>query len=178
MLETVRDEHPQAVKQALETLCPPWFNAFQQLLAIDAASELATSWEHIGIRIEIFRTLNTFLSSFPRMVAPQLPNYIQLTLSTLSSLLPVFISHYVSTAAEAEIPPSPTPDVGFVAQQSTIDGLVCAIFDFLTPAVRRENVQSMFEEGGVLRELVSLVLDYTQVTRTNVSHLIGGNWHI
>jgi hypothetical protein len=169
MLETVRDEHPQAVKQALERLCPPWFDAFRQLLAADAASELASSWEYLGIRLEIFRTLNTFLSCFPRMIGPQLPNYLQLTLQTLESLLPIFNSHYVSTDPNAPTPPSPTSDIGFVAQQSTIDELVCAIFDFLTPAVRRDNVQTMFTEDGALKELVRLVLDYTQVTRTNVS---------
>lgn len=172
MLETVRDEHPQAVKQALESLCPAWFNAFQQLLAGDAASELATSWEYLGVRVEIFRTLNTFLSSFPRMVGPQLTNYIQLTLQTLESLLPIFNSHYVSTDPNAPMPPSPTSDIGFATQQSSIDDLVCAMFDFLTPAVRRDNVQAMFTEGGALKELVGLVLEYTQVTRTNVGNAL------
>lgn len=59
MLETVKDEHPQAVKQALDGLCPPWFNAFQHLLANDPRAEVDESWEYIGIRIEIFRVGRT-----------------------------------------------------------------------------------------------------------------------
>lgn len=55
MLETVKDEHPQAVREALENLCPAWFGAFQQLLANDPVEETRKSWEFIGIRIEIFR---------------------------------------------------------------------------------------------------------------------------
>jgi hypothetical protein len=55
MLETVRAEHPQAVKSALEQITPTWLSAFQHLLAQDPAAEVQASWESIGIRIEIFR---------------------------------------------------------------------------------------------------------------------------
>jgi len=55
MLETVRGEHPQAVRQALERLAPVWTGAFQQLLSIDAARETKERWETLGIRKEVFR---------------------------------------------------------------------------------------------------------------------------
>jgi uncharacterized protein YcbX len=55
MLETVKDEHPQAVKQALDQIVPVWMSAFKALLGDDAAAETQASWESLGIRIEIFR---------------------------------------------------------------------------------------------------------------------------
>ena len=55
MLETVRDEHPQAVRQALKQIAPIWLQTFQQMLAADAAAEVSDNWEMLGIRIEILR---------------------------------------------------------------------------------------------------------------------------
>jgi hypothetical protein len=55
MLETVREEHPQAVKSALEQIAPTWLGAFRQLLAQDAVKELQNDWAAIGIRIAIFK---------------------------------------------------------------------------------------------------------------------------
>ena len=55
MLETVREEHPSSVKEALDQLFPQWFSAFHHLLSIDAAEEIAQSWASLAIRIEIFR---------------------------------------------------------------------------------------------------------------------------
>ena len=55
MLETVREEHPQAVKLALEHLAPMWLGTFQNLLLMDAAEEVQCEWETLEVRIEIFR---------------------------------------------------------------------------------------------------------------------------
>lgn len=61
MLETVREEHPAAVKQALEEIGDVWLGAFRQLLGMDAKAEVEASWESMGLRIEIFRV--SFLTS-------------------------------------------------------------------------------------------------------------------
>lgn len=55
MLETVKEEHPAAVKHALDQIAPVWMGAFKALLAGDAAGEVQANWENLGIRIEIFR---------------------------------------------------------------------------------------------------------------------------
>jgi hypothetical protein len=67
MLETVKEEHPAAVKHALDQIAPVWMGAFKALLAGDAAGEVQANWENLGIRIEIFRVgralhFNTFSS--------------------------------------------------------------------------------------------------------------------
>lgn len=55
MLETVREEHPEAVKSALEEIGEIWLGAFRQLLSVDARKEVEGSWDSLGLRIEIFR---------------------------------------------------------------------------------------------------------------------------
>ncbi|GFZ49805.1 hypothetical protein JCM24511_07208 [Saitozyma sp. JCM 24511] len=176
MLETVKEEHPAAVKHALDQIAPVWMGAFKALLAGDAAGEVQANWENLGIRIEIFRlttykTLITLQSAFPKILLPEIPSFLHLSLSTLSALFPLFTLYYLSTADEALEPPSPTSDVGFVAPKMDIDDLACAAFDFLTPIARTHKAApELVVEGtatGVLQGLVETVLGYTQVTREN-----------
>jgi hypothetical protein len=229
MLETVKEEHPAAVKHALDQIAPVWMGAFKALLAGDAAGEVQANWESLGIRIEIFRvrrifhrhdcscsslwsslltrtrrtsivfsygddfsersrpllslgirikadaqkTSITLQSAFPKILLPEIPSFLHLSLSTLSALFPLFTLYYLSTADEAHEPPSPTSDVGFVAPKMDMDDLACAAFDFLTPIARTHKAApELVVEGtatGVLYGLVETVLGYTQVTRENVS---------
>jgi hypothetical protein len=64
MLENVREEHPQAVKSAIDQIVPVWLDAFTQLLSLDAAKEVQADWEAITIRVEIFKV------SLQKVVAP------------------------------------------------------------------------------------------------------------
>ncbi|WWD20442.1 hypothetical protein CI109_104918 [Kwoniella shandongensis] len=171
MLETVKDEHPQAVRSAMDSLGPVWLGAFTQLLSNDAGVEVQQSWESLCIRIEIFRTFSLFFNAFPKVIAPELPNYIRLSIHNLQSLLPVFTTFYLSSDPDAPEPPSPTSDAGMMDPKIDITDLACAIFDFLTPAVRTKAAPAIMVEGEKGSELmestVRIVLDYTQVTREN-----------
>lgn len=55
MLDTVREEHPAAVRKALDGFAGTWLQALKELLRVDAAQEVRQSWEALGLRIEIFR---------------------------------------------------------------------------------------------------------------------------
>lgn len=61
MLETVREEHPAAVKQALNEIGEVWLDAFRQLLGTPAEQEVEANWESLGLRIEIFRVRSNSL---------------------------------------------------------------------------------------------------------------------
>ncbi|KAK8849809.1 hypothetical protein IAR55_005145 [Kwoniella newhampshirensis] len=171
MLETVKDEHPQAVRSAMDTLGPLWLNAFTQLLSNDAGAEAQESWESLSIRIEIFRTFSLFFNAFPKVIAPELPNYIQLAVLNLQSLLPLFTTFYLSSDPNAPEPPSPTSDTGMMDPKIDITDLACAVFDFLTPAVRTKAAPAIMMDGEkgseLMQSIISVVLDYTQVTREN-----------
>ena len=109
---------------------------------------------------------------------PELVTYLQLAIQTLTSLLPTFQSHYLSTNPDAPEPPTPSDSS---ATKQDIDDLASTIFLFMTPAVRNAKIASSLVEGskgderptGLLRGIVEAVLDYTQVTRENVSLAIG-----
>jgi hypothetical protein len=55
MLETVRDEHPSSVKEALGGLMPTWLAAFKHILGSNIDSNWEKSWEEIAVRLEIYR---------------------------------------------------------------------------------------------------------------------------
>ncbi|OCF34393.1 hypothetical protein I316_03907 [Kwoniella heveanensis BCC8398] len=171
MLETVKEEHPQAAKSAMESLAPVWFGAFTQLLSVDAATEVQKSWESLSIRIEIFRTFSLFHNAFPKAIAPYLAEYIRLSVANLTSLSPLFTAFYLSSDPDAPEPPSPTSDVGMLDPKIDITDLSCAIFDFLTPAVRTKGAPAILlnedRASDLLQGVVAVVLEYTQVTREN-----------
>jgi hypothetical protein len=66
LLETVKEEHPKAVKEVLNGLCSQWFSAFQQIMGGDVVADVTKSWEHLGILNEIFR-----VSSYPTLQVGQ-----------------------------------------------------------------------------------------------------------
>ena len=85
--------------------------------------------------------------------------------------------YYLSSSEDAPEPPSPTPDVGFIAPRMDLDDLACAVFDFLTPIVRTTKAAPNLVSGEtgketgtqMMEKIFGLVLCYIQVTRANVS---------
>jgi hypothetical protein len=118
-------------------------------------------------------------SRFPKLLIPALPQWFTLTLSTMSSLTPIYATYYLASSPDAPEPPSPTSDAGFMPPKSDLDDMACAAFDFMIPTSRTKEVRGLLvsgakkgEEGGtdVMREVVRVVLEYTKVTRSNVGH--------
>lgn len=53
----VKDQHPQAVKEATESVLPIWLEAFRVLLKIDPVSDVSNgkNWDGLAVRIQIFK---------------------------------------------------------------------------------------------------------------------------
>ncbi|BEJ11716.1 hypothetical protein CspHIS471_0201760 [Cutaneotrichosporon sp. HIS471] len=168
LLEMLKDEHPQAVRQALDGMAPVWFDAFTQLLSVDAAVDLQTSWESLALRIRIFRVLLQFQTKFPRYIAPHIPTFLRLAILNLTSLLPAFNRYYISS--DPESPDPPLPEDSFQVKMD-LDDLASSIFEYLEPTVRSKEAKDILlnaaEDRGtaVMETIVGLVLTYTQVTR-------------
>ena len=59
----VKDQHPQAVKEATTSILPVWLEAFRVLLNIDPRQDLNKSeWDGLLIRIQIYKVRCRFLS--------------------------------------------------------------------------------------------------------------------
>lgn len=56
----VKDQHPQAVKEATATILPVWLEAFKVLLNIDPLKDVSNqdNWDGLAVRIQIFRVCN------------------------------------------------------------------------------------------------------------------------
>jgi hypothetical protein len=74
----VKDQHPQAVKEAIASVLPVWLEAFKMLLSVDPQGDVGTStnWDGLSVRIQIFKVLScVFLAtclltpSFPLQLA-------------------------------------------------------------------------------------------------------------
>jgi hypothetical protein len=52
----VKDQHPQAAKEAAENVLPVWLDALKVLLDIDPQQDVTGEhWDGLEIRIQIFR---------------------------------------------------------------------------------------------------------------------------
>ena len=59
----VKDQHPQAVKEATTSILPVWLEAFRVLLNIDPRQDLNKSeWDGLLIRIQIYKVRCRFNS--------------------------------------------------------------------------------------------------------------------
>lgn len=102
--------------------------------------------------------------------------YLDLSISNLTSLLPLFNKYYLSSSSDFAEPPSPTSDVWTVGPKMDIENLASTVFDFLTPVVRTTKAAPMLavRDAGnamgtsVMENVLGLVLEYIQVTRANV----------
>lgn len=59
----VKDQHPQAVKEATDTILPVWVDAFKSLLIIPVERDVqsSTTWDTLAIRMEIFKVVMVYL---------------------------------------------------------------------------------------------------------------------
>lgn len=53
----VKDQHPQAVKEATSSILPVWLDAFRVLLNLDPIQDISNqqNWDGLAVRIQIFK---------------------------------------------------------------------------------------------------------------------------
>lgn len=53
----VKDQHPQAVKEAIATILPIWLEAFKVLLNFDPQEDVSRpdNWDGLAVRIQVFK---------------------------------------------------------------------------------------------------------------------------
>ena len=56
LLFMVKEQHPQSVKEASESILPVWIDAFKHLLSVPVQQDVHNkeTWDGLSIRIEIF----------------------------------------------------------------------------------------------------------------------------
>ncbi|KAK7464422.1 hypothetical protein VKT23_006589 [Stygiomarasmius scandens] len=152
----VKDQHPQAVKEAIASVLPVWLEAFKVLLNIDPRQDVqGTNWDGIAVRIQIFKTLDTIHTSFPRAVVPYLPELLTASLNHLNSLYPTFERYYLSSN---ETVPTSEEDEPVEFTQ-----LITSVLDFVSGIARGGRAREWFT-GDTPTALISSVFNYIQMT--------------
>ncbi|CDO77258.1 hypothetical protein BN946_scf184753.g8 [Trametes cinnabarina] len=156
-LYMVKDQYPDAVKEATATVLPVWLSAFQTLLNVAPRSDVENTpnWDGLAIRIQIFKTLDIMQTSFPRALTPFLKEFLRTALEHLSALYPTFAHFYLQSAASV-------PDS---SEDETIEltHLVCPMLDFVASVARSGKAKDWFE-GTNLAGLISGVFSWVQMT--------------
>ncbi|KAI8980578.1 ARM repeat-containing protein [Trametes punicea] len=156
-LYMVKDQYPEAVKEATATVLHVWLDAFKTLLSIDPRADVENTpnWDGLAIRIQVFKTLETIQTSFPRALTPHVKDFLRAALEHLSALYPTFSHYYLHSAAS--VPPS--------SEDETIEltHLVCPVLDFVANVARSGKAKDWFE-GANLAGLISGVFNWVQMT--------------
>lgn len=162
-LYMVKEQHPSAVSEATTSVLPTWLNAFQVLLAIDPRSDVADSsnWDGLAVRTEVYRSLNTIHTGFPKSLSSFAPMLLSHSLIHLQNLLPVFVEYYVRSDAAAP----PTASTDDPDQQVSLTHLASSLFDYVGSAARTASGRSWFETtDGALQSYVEMVAGWGQMT--------------
>ncbi|KAG8947886.1 hypothetical protein FRC04_010244 [Tulasnella sp. 424] len=167
VLWMVKDQYPDPVKEAIDSILPEWLNALKILLDLDPAQDVSSgdNWDGIALRIQIFKVVERITYCFPRAISQGLRVFYNSATSHLEKLLAPHQTYYVAT--DGPTPPGSSDDSG---ETTLLPQLGSAILDFIKSATRtkamKEWVLADEKEGGnqVIAPLLSLVIAWAQMT--------------
>lgn len=162
-LYMVKEQHPQAIKQAVDTLMPQWIEAFKVLLDTDPTQDVQNenNWDALVVRMQVFKTLDTLQTIFNRSIKGHINVLLDAALVHLRVLLPAFERFYLDSSAT---PPTSTED-----ENVSLLRLACPIIDFMSSAARGSGARSWFEPTH-LEQVTGVVFRWVQMTGEDVSH--------
>ncbi|EJD03488.1 ARM repeat-containing protein [Fomitiporia mediterranea MF3/22] len=150
-LYMVKEQHPQAVKEATSSILPVWIDAFKLLLRASPENDVqnVTSWDALAIRIEVFRALDTVHLGFAKSLAPHYDELLDIALAHLRTLLPTFSRHYLS---KSSIPPPSASE----EEPIELSMLGCPIIDFIAVITRNSKAKSWLQSSNVESLIIAL----------------------
>ncbi|KAF9260865.1 ARM repeat-containing protein [Marasmius fiardii PR-910] len=153
----VKDQHPQAVKEAIASVLPVWLEAFKVLLNIDPKQDLSenTKWEGLAVRIQLFKVLDTIHTSFPRAIVPNLNELLNASLHHLVALYPTYDQCYL---AATETVPLSSED-----EPISLPQVVSSAMDFVASVVRAGRARDWLNDDRSAA-LISAIINYIQMT--------------
>ncbi|PBL00281.1 ARM repeat-containing protein [Armillaria gallica] len=152
----VKDQYPQAVKEAIASVLPVWLEAFKVLLNMDPQLDANSSnWDGLAIRIQIFKTLETIHTSFPRALVPYFDDLLSASIAHLNLLYPTFDQYYLTSSEP--IPPSSEDEPVHLSH------LISSILDFMATVIRGGKAKQWFTSEHSTA-LIAAVFNYAQMT--------------
>ena len=172
-LHTVRETYAQTVDEAVARYLPPWLDALHTLLDASFYAQAdwreARTWEVLGLRREIVRTLGV-ASRFRKQFAPAASTLMVTCIANLEQLAPLFAQ--VELAADPVYDEPSTPD-GDADVACGVPGVATALFNLFAETLETRALRALLVEGGTGGEgaatgafahLVRLLTVYAQIT--------------
>jgi importin-9 len=162
VLYMVKEQHPKAVKEAIDAVLPQWINAFKILLDRDPAEDMVSesNWDALLVRMQVFKTLDTIQTIFNRSLKIYVNGLLDAALRHLQALLPAFERYYLD--------PSASPPVSSEDESVSLSRLACPIIDFISSAARGSASRSWFDPTH-LEQLTCIVFRWIQMSGEDVS---------
>ncbi|KZV81039.1 ARM repeat-containing protein [Exidia glandulosa HHB12029] len=156
----LKEQYPDATKEASSNVLPVWLDAFKVLLEVDPRLDVAdaSNWDGLSLKIQIFKSLNTIVGSFPKTLEPHLHAFINAATTHLVSLAPLYATYYLS--ADGPSPPVSEED----PEGITIPALVAPLLDFLSNLVRKGRLAEWIARPENVQALVGSVVSWAQIT--------------
>lgn len=160
----LKEQYPDATKEASSTVLPVWLDAFKVLLEVDPRHDVAdaSNWDGLSLKIQIFKSLNTIVGSFPKTLEPHLHVFINSATTHLVSLAPLYATYYL--AADGPSPPVSEED----PEGITIPALIAPLLDFLSNLVRKGRLTEWLARPENVQALVGSVVSWAQITTEEV----------
>ncbi|KAG8968425.1 hypothetical protein FRC03_007367 [Tulasnella sp. 419] len=161
VLFMVKEQHPQAVKDAVETILPTWLSALKVLLEIDPRQDVASeeAWDGLVLRVQIFKVLERIQYLFPKALPPpSSAEFLSLSVRHLESLLPTFQTYYISSTSS---PPGTSEDPG---DNKLLSRLGWSILEYIRTASKSASAKPWFNADGTLVNLIGMIFAWTQMT--------------
>ncbi|KAF8131585.1 armadillo-type protein [Boletus edulis] len=159
-LYMVKEQHPQAVKEATENILPIWLATFKEILEHSINDILNQStWDGLTVRVQVFKALDIINTAFPRGLKPHVESFLDSSLADLKSILPAYEIYYVNAT---ESTPGSTED-----EPVDLPYLICPLFDLVSNIVRGGKAKQWLDsqnQSQNLTNLVGLIFRFAQMT--------------
>ncbi|KAG0276851.1 hypothetical protein BGZ95_006953 [Linnemannia exigua] len=165
MLYTIKEEHPEAVKEYLSPIFSQWNDSFIAILNKRTTDNPEIEVAEWGLKVDIIKCINLSIQGFPKLTSSYILPVLSTVWQEIIYLRPKYIAENIATNGDIS---------GFCFQDSDGDNigfesLLLVQFEFLQIACRRRKLtQSIFvgQDGhpGILEELVWNALSYMQMT--------------
>ncbi|KAG8219346.1 armadillo-type protein [Butyriboletus roseoflavus] len=159
-LYMVKEQHPQAVKEATENILPVWLDTFKDILGHPINDTLnQPTWDGLTVRVQVFKALDVINTAFPRGLKAYVESFLDSSLSHLKSIFPVYEIYYINAT---ESVPGSSED-----EAIELPYLICPLFDLVSNIVRGGRAKQWLDpqnQSPNLTNLVGVVFGFAQMT--------------
>ncbi|KAF8554336.1 ARM repeat-containing protein [Imleria badia] len=159
-LYMVKEQHPQAAKEATENILHVWLDTFREILRYPINDMLnQPTWDGLTVRIQVFKALDVINTAFPRGLKPYVESFLDSSLVHLQSIFSAYETYYINAT---ESVPGSTED-----EAVELPHLICPLFDLVSNIVRGGRAKQWLDpknQNQNLTNLAGVVFRFAQMT--------------